>query len=389
MVLTRVDQDSPRSHSSRVQDGLSRARSQAELTSLLSAGGRSDISIRIPNSASGSSRCVDRSSSESPPPEDVEAGQREQRELSVEVEDLKRDLCQLLIIAIISGLIVAWNVYGVLSSPYFHGRFPRALALEEIQQLSKSMSEYTQKHFTRMLTVLMMLGSYFNTFMIPGGTLVNIIAGSQFGFRIGMLVVICYSTIGVTLAYLMTRSFGQLLLKSRFRARIDAITSLFQADNDTPGTHNLNLLIYITSLRLFPFTPTWLLNISLASLGVPLAVYIASYAIGSFPYMYVAVQAGPLLSEITSTEVVPFNMAVQFGAIAVAGVALPTIITRLGRLAGMAQPAATNPTTTNGPGFGYYWMQAQKVGYSTPTKPPRVGGGWCCFASRASAATRE
>merc|ERR1712146_247761 len=112
------------------------------------------------------------------------------------------------------------------------------------------------------------------------------------------------------------------------------------------GIGKLNLFIYLTSLRVFPFTPNWFLNVALASLDVPLSVFVPSLMVGILPYVYLQVQAGLLLHDLTSMKVVNASTSIQLGALAAVGLTLPSLVRRL-------NSCLSKETQT--PTVDYYW----------------------------------
>ncbi|CAI8055240.1 Transmembrane protein 41A-A, partial [Geodia barretti] len=58
------------------------------------------------------------------------------------------------------------------------------------------------------------------------------------------------------------------------------------------------LLLVLLSLRLFPMSPNWLLNLSSPLFGVPLHLFFISVLFGLLPYNFLCVQSGLMLAEL-------------------------------------------------------------------------------------------
>ncbi|CAI8036392.1 Transmembrane protein 41A, partial [Geodia barretti] len=63
------------------------------------------------------------------------------------------------------------------------------------------------------------------------------------------------------------------------------------------------LLLVLLSLRLFPMSPNWLLNLSSPLLGVPLHLFFISVLFGLLPYNFLCVQSGLMLAELRGVAI--------------------------------------------------------------------------------------
>mmetsp|Transcript_26951 Transcript_26951/g.37633 ORF Transcript_26951/g.37633 Transcript_26951/m.37633 type:complete len:334 (-) Transcript_26951:1247-2248(-) len=266
--------------------------------------------------------------------------------------ELRRDLMHVAIILIISGAVVALNLLGMLFAiPGLKSHLTRKIfTLEEIQKLAKTISNYAHQHIVRTLTVQILLGTWVQTFMIPGATILNMLAGNNFGMKMGLAATMFYNTLGSIFLYLISRSVGRRLVKRYMNDRMESFRLLVQTR--TAGITTFNLIIYMTSLRIFPFTPNWFLNVALATLEIPLIVFIPSLIIGLLPYNYLAVSAGIILQDLSTVKVVNTSTSVQLGAVAALGLTLPSIMTRIRS----CMVKESQPTVD------YYWMQVRKAG---------------------------
>jgi uncharacterized membrane protein YdjX (TVP38/TMEM64 family) len=60
------------------------------------------------------------------------------------------------------------------------------------------------------------------------------------------------------------------------------------------------LLAFLLFARMFPISPSWLLNIVAPFLNIPLPIFTLSVFIGLAPYNFICVQAGFILSDLRS-----------------------------------------------------------------------------------------
>ncbi|XP_063863960.1 transmembrane protein 41A-like isoform X8 [Scylla paramamosain] len=62
------------------------------------------------------------------------------------------------------------------------------------------------------------------------------------------------------------------------------------------------LFLFLVSLRVFPMTPNWLLNVIAPYVSVPLPMFFLSVLFGLLPYNFLCVQAGEVLSDMQSMD---------------------------------------------------------------------------------------
>ncbi|GAB5353155.1 hypothetical protein AAMO2058_000013700 [Amorphochlora amoebiformis] len=274
--------------------------------------------------------------------------------------ELKRDLVHIAFLLIISGGVVALNLLGMLTAiPGLNDHITfKIFTLKEMQKLARTLSAYASHHFVRTLTVQILLGTWVQTFMIPGATILNMLAGNNFGLWRGLAITSFYNTLGSILLYLISRSVGRRIVRRYLHDRVESFRKLFQSRVEGGGSDRsfgtVSLIIYMTSLRILPFTPNWFLNVSQASLEIPLTVFVPSLVIGTLPYNYLAVSAGTILQDLSSVKIVNTATALQLGVVATLGLATPSLLRKLKNY--------FNKDTTNGPTVGYYWMQVRKAG---------------------------
>ncbi|ORY06273.1 hypothetical protein K493DRAFT_310604 [Basidiobolus meristosporus CBS 931.73] len=61
-----------------------------------------------------------------------------------------------------------------------------------------------------------------------------------------------------------------------------------------------SLFLYLLTIRLFPLSPYWLINIISPFVGVPVWIFFVTCMLGILPYTFVTVEAGQMLSEVES-----------------------------------------------------------------------------------------
>uniref|UniRef100_F1L677 Transmembrane protein 41A n=1 Tax=Ascaris suum TaxID=6253 RepID=F1L677_ASCSU len=166
---------------------------------------------------------------------------------------------------------------------------------ENFTILAEKFRIYKEDHFGYITILFICIYLYKQTFAIPGSFFLNVIAGAVFDLWIGFILVCILTTIGSTLCYLFSELFGREYVYYYFGQRL---TYLQQKIDDNSN----RLLPFLLFARMFPISPSWLLNIVAPFLNIPLPIFAFSAFIGLAPYNFICVQAGYILSDLHSWD---------------------------------------------------------------------------------------
>ncbi|KAI9217371.1 snare associated Golgi protein-domain-containing protein, partial [Blastocladiella britannica] len=169
----------------------------------------------------------------------------------------------------------------------------------DVRHLAARLRLYSDAHRERVGLLFAAFFLFKQTFSIPGTLALNLIAGSLYGTA-GSVAVILLTGIGASLCYLLSKVFAAPLIRrswitARPHGRLARLARRVRRESRA-GT----LAYYLLFLRLFPFTPNWLLNLAAPVVGVPLMPFFASAVAGLAPYNIVTTQAGALLATVHS-----------------------------------------------------------------------------------------
>ena len=117
----------------------------------------------------------------------------------------------------------------------------------------------------------------------------------------GTLVCTILNTIGAVLCHVLWYFSGKdfLLSFEWFRVRVSKLSAMLQGYRKKGG---FKMTWFLISLRLFPLTPNWFVNIAGPVLGITTTEQIYSVFIGMIPFNYITVHAGLLLSELKTVN---------------------------------------------------------------------------------------
>lgn len=198
-------------------------------------------------------------------------------------------------------------------------KFPSNLA--ELNELAALLLHYTDDHLSYVILLFCSAYIYKQTFAIPGSIFLNLLAGALFGVTYGFPLACVLSATGATCCYALSNFFGKQYILHYFSGKITPLSTKIRG-------HRHNLFFYLLSLRLFPVAPNWLMNMAAPVLDIPVHLFFFSVFFGLMPYNFLSVEAGGILTEITSTGDI-FTTATTLKLLAAACVAiLPTILVK-------------------------------------------------------------
>ena len=153
---------------------------------------------------------------------------------------------------------------------------------------------------------------------IPGAALMTLIAGAVFGLATGTLLVSFASSIGATLAFLISRGLIRDWVESRFSAYLGRINQGVEKD----GAY------YLFGLRLIPVFPFFVINLVMGLTSMrPGAFYLVSQ-IGMLPATLVYVNAGAQVGTIDELSLSGILTPGLFASFALLGI-FPFIAKRI------------------------------------------------------------
>ncbi|OQR92250.1 SNARE associated Golgi protein [Achlya hypogyna] len=203
-----------------------------------------------------------------------------------------------------------------------------SLSLEELQRPEVKVELRRAMHDEFYLSLACFSCVYFikQTFAIPGSVVLNLLAGVLLPLHIAFPVVCFLTMCGASCCYLLSSMLGS-------RERLVAFTDyclpgkleVLQA-KITAAQEDNRLFFGLLFLRIFPFSPNWLLNIASPYLQIPMHLFAPAALLGLMPYNFVTVKAGSMLAQLTSVRDV-FDAPTLLGFLALAVLMLvPAII---------------------------------------------------------------
>ncbi|CAB1346844.1 unnamed protein product, partial [Coregonus sp. 'balchen'] len=172
-------------------------------------------------------------------------------------------------------------------------KFPSDLV--ELRELSELLQFYKTEHTGYVLLLFCSAYLYKQSFAIPGSSFLNILAGALFGPWQGLVLACVLTTVGSTMCYLLSQAFGKRYITKLFPGQVSMLQKKVEENQSC-------LFFFLLFLRFFPMTPNWFLNMSAPIVNIPVTFFFFSVFIGLIPYNFICVQAGSMLSEVSSLD---------------------------------------------------------------------------------------
>ncbi|KIH75908.1 dihydrolipoamide dehydrogenase [Geoalkalibacter ferrihydriticus] len=177
---------------------------------------------------------------------------------------------------------------AILVTLFFVFDLQRYLTLTELKARQEAFQQFYAAN--RFLT----LGAYFLFYILvtalslPGAAVMTLAGGALFGFLPALIVVSFASTIGATLAFLVSRFLLRDWVQSKFGKRLKALNAGIEKDGG----------FYLFTLRLVPIFPFFVINLAMGLTPMRTLTYYWVSQLGMLPGTAVYVNAGTQLGQI-------------------------------------------------------------------------------------------
>ncbi|WP_027714298.1 dihydrolipoyl dehydrogenase [Desulfuromonas sp. TF] len=186
--------------------------------------------------------------------------------------------------------IVLVSLIMVLVGAFFAFDLGQYLTLDYLKARQHDFQQFYASH--RALT----LGAYFLIYVVvtalslPGAAIMTLAGGALFGFIPALIVVSFASTIGATLAFLISRFLLRDWVQARFGERLRAINAGVEKEG----------AFYLFTLRLVPIFPFFVINLAMGLTPLRTLTFYWVSQLGMLPGTAVYVNAGTQLGQIRS-----------------------------------------------------------------------------------------
>jgi len=164
------------------------------------------------------------------------------------------------------------------------------LTLEYLKSQRQSFLDYYDANTALTLAVYFGLYVAVAALSLPGATVMTLAGGAVFGLATGLLVISFASTIGATLAFLISRFVLRDFVQTKFKDKLKAINDGVEREGD----------FYLFTLRLIPLFPFFVINLVMGLTPMKAWRFYLVSQIGMLPGTIVFVNAGSQLGSLES-----------------------------------------------------------------------------------------
>ena len=191
-----------------------------------------------------------------------------------------KNLKQIIIILVIAGVL------GV----FFYLDFGQYLSLEYIKEQQTNFLEFYKEN------TLLAMGAFTGVYIVstalslPGAVLLTLLGGALFGLLVGTILVSFASSIGATLAFLVSRLLLRDLVQNKFGSYLKSFNDGVQKDGS----------FYLFTLRLIPAVPFFVINLVMGLTPMKAITFYGVSQLGMLAGTIVFVNAGTQLAQLDS-----------------------------------------------------------------------------------------
>lgn len=205
---------------------------------------------------------------------------------------------KLIILAVIVALVAGFFIFDL-------GQY---LTLGYLKSQQQVFNDYYQHN--RFSTLLIYFVSYIavTALSLPGATVMTLAGGALFGLWTALLVVSFASSIGATLAFLVSRFLLRDWVQKKFGDKLQAINA---------GIENEGAF-YLFSLRLVPLFPFFVINLVMGLTPLKTSLYYIVSQVGMLAGTFVFVNAGTQLGQLESAGgILSFGLLISFALLGI------------------------------------------------------------------------
>ena len=189
---------------------------------------------------------------------------------------------KLLLLAFVLLLIAAFFVFDLGSY----------LSFENLKASRDDIVDWRQSNVWLAAVIAFLAYVAVTALSLPGAAIMTLAIGAVFGFGWGLVLVSFASSIGATLAFLISRFVFRDTVQQRYGRRLGAINEGMQKDG----------AFYLFSLRLVPIFPFFLINLLMGLTPIRTRTFYWVSQLGMLPGTLVYVNAGTQLGSLESAS---------------------------------------------------------------------------------------
>lgn len=205
---------------------------------------------------------------------------------------------KLFLLAVVAAIIASYFIFDL-------GNY---LNLEYLKHQKESLNALYDERPILVASVFFLAYFLVAGLALPAAALLTVAAGAILGFWVGLLVVSFASTLGATMAFLLTRYLLHETVERKFGERLGKVNQGIEREG----------ALYVFSLRLVPAFPFVVVNSVLALTKLKTWTFYWASQIGMLAGTAVYVNAGTQLAELDSLgDILSWQFALSFALLGI------------------------------------------------------------------------
>ena len=188
--------------------------------------------------------------------------------------------------AVVVGVLI------ILAFVFFQFDLGQYLTLEYVKSQQQNIDQFYRENRLLTLAGFFVLYVVITGASLPGAAVLTLVAGGIFGLLTGLILVSFASTIGASIAFLVSRYLFRDTVQSRFGSSLKAINDGIDKDG----------AFYLFALRLVPAFPFFVINLVMGLTTLRLWTFFWVSQLGMLAGTIVYVNAGTQLAQIESAS---------------------------------------------------------------------------------------
>lgn len=186
---------------------------------------------------------------------------------------------------------IALLIFIALAMAYLISNdFTQYLTLDYLKTHQMHFATYYENHQLFTISLYFCLYVLVTMLSLPGAAVMTLAGGALFGVGVGTLLVSFASTVGATLAFLLSR----LVLRDFVQSKFGKYLGSFNAGLEKEGA------LYLFTLRLIPLFPFFVINLVMGLSKIKTSTFYLVSQLGMLPGTVIYVNAGGQLASIDS-----------------------------------------------------------------------------------------
>jgi len=181
-------------------------------------------------------------------------------------------------------------IFIALIAAFFILDLGQYFSLEYLKEQKQALNEFYRGNPVLVIAAFFLVYVVITSLGLPAAVILTLAAGAIFGFWTGTILVSFASTIGATVAFLLTRYLFRDAIQAKFGDRLEAINNGIEREG----------AFYVFGLRLVPIFPFFMINSVLALTKLKTHTFYWASQLGMLAGTAVFVNAGTQLATIDS-----------------------------------------------------------------------------------------